>query len=228
LSNLAKVNVDFGKGIQKIFNFIDSISFPRIKLINSLSPVHSNDFVYHTKHTRDQLIREDADAFIFAESFFLLSLLTLLLKGVSFILEKLDIYPEINKILAWSYFLVFNVMYFDFQIVIFTELTQSRIFSKKDNRFQNHIFFSYAASCIIGGLMVAEIWQANKIFNQKRKELLNSEEFNTLKKVIFRSPNNLRVLERVKSLLSNGLRYSETLLVDKFTEDMSLYYIVFF
>lgn len=52
LSNLSKVNVDHGDGIQSIFDFIDSISFPRIPFVEQISPVDENDYIFHNRNTR--------------------------------------------------------------------------------------------------------------------------------------------------------------------------------
>lgn len=228
LSNLSKVNVNHGEGIQSIFDFIDSISLPKIPFAEKLSPILTNDYIYHSRHTRKQLIKQNIDTFIFADSIFILAILILLLKGTSKLLEKKNILKNFNKIFAWAYFLIFNVAYYDLQIIVFTELTQSKIISKKDGKVSIQITLSYVASFLIGLLMVTEIWKINFIFKGKRDQFKRVNQNLELKALILERPKDFRVVQKVQEYLKEGLSYSDSLLVTKFTEDISPYSILIF
>jgi hypothetical protein len=84
-------------------------------------------------------------------------------------------------------------MYFDFQIVAFTEITQSKIFSKKDGKFQVKIFLSYMASTAIAALMIIELWRIDKIFKNKRKEFNSQGKFLRLKNLMLKDPHHHKV-----------------------------------
>jgi len=115
--------------------------------------------------------------------------------------------------------------------VVFTELTQSKIFSKKNDAFEFHIFFSFLASFVFVVLMTQELVQINSIFKKKREAYQHSgknEELAKLKKLILRAPKSPKVLKKVKKYLTEGLRYSDQLLVEKFTEDISPHYVLLF
>ena len=225
---MGKVNVDFGKGIRNIFDFINNISIVRANFINKLTPIGTNDFLYHTRHTRQSLVQENIDTFIFADGFFVISSIALLLKIACLILEKTKRFPKANKYVAWAFYVMFNLMYFDIQIIIFTELTQSRIISKKDDKFQLKILGSYMASLFFAFIMVHEIWKANRILAEKRKKFLNSNENLELKNLILRAHSHSKVREKVVNELEYGLNHSEILVIDKFTEDFSPYYVLLF
>lgn len=157
---------------------------------------------------------------------FVLAVATLVTKLLSALLEKLRIFKRLNKVFSWVYFLLFNVMYYDFQIIIFTELTRSQFFSKKDGKINGYIILSFFASFLLGLLMVAELWKINVIFKKKRKEFRNPNANLSLKSLIQKKPNDKITIKKVKKYLRQGISYSDTLLISKFTEDVNPYYIL--
>lgn len=55
LGNLSKINIPFGSGLQKTFDFVNNLRVPKIGFLEKLSPITDNDIVYFRRGERGKL-----------------------------------------------------------------------------------------------------------------------------------------------------------------------------
>jgi len=174
-----------------VFNFIDNLTFPKISFLENFSPIDTDDYIIYRRESRPSLISKNEDIFILTGQFFITCILLLLMKIIIFIVETClknkKIGPCSKKLINWtqnSYYLIFNIIYFDFQLVSLAEVgstkfnshwyyeesesSSNRILEDNQEKFKTRILVSYFFSIFLIYLMVEEIWIASTVLIKKR------------------------------------------------------------
>jgi hypothetical protein len=127
LGNLSKLNVKFGTGVEFIFDFVNNLRVPIIPFLQNLSPIDENDVFLYRRGNRDKMAIGSEETFIFYGQLMVLSLIIIGTRIVQFLYESCYSrgakIGKIYSLISFIGFTMLGLLYFDIQVIIFSELT---------------------------------------------------------------------------------------------------------
>jgi hypothetical protein len=182
LSNFEKTNVNFGPKLKITFEFIDNLEIPEIPFISKISPLNKNrDFGSSEllkTGLKGKLPEGDESMFvIYGQNFFLsLSLVVswLLSNGLDFMGCGNSF---IFKFFAFLHRVIFDLFYFDFQMICATEFITHSVHKKKKLKF----WYSLITSMFVLFIITVDILRAFSRLGGRRIKKYREKDDENLK-----------------------------------------------
>lgn len=65
LGNLSKLNVEFGDGVQRVFDFVNGLKVPILPFIEKMSPLQVDDYILYQRGQRGKMLDNNGNTFIY-------------------------------------------------------------------------------------------------------------------------------------------------------------------
>ena len=174
ISNISKLNIQFGPKILVVTDFIGKLNFPEIEFLTRLSPIKDskiddpdvNAYLIKPRGSRGKMTTSNSEIYLASGKNFIISCtiisLWALLQLLSLFLKKRSIF---RRLVAELYQILFGMVFFDYQLICINEIS---MFDYSTLRKTNSKFtFSLFLSFLFISLILSEFYEGFKLLKYK-------------------------------------------------------------
>ena len=145
ISNLSKLNVEFGPNLELVIKFIENVSIPEIKFLAKLSPLEDsniddpdvNAYQLLPRGSRGKITTSNREIFIASGQNFIIGTFIIVLRTIQILLGFcLDKKSRILGFVTFLYQMVFGIMFFDYQFICTSEISLFYYHTHRKNPFK--------------------------------------------------------------------------------------------
>ena len=170
ISNLSKLNVDFGPNIELVIKFIENLSIPEISFLAKVSPLKDshiddpdvNAYQLIPRGSRAKITTSNPDVFISSgQNFIISSLILLFWVTLSLIEPCFDKGNRLLTLIAFLYQFLIGLMFFDYQLICISEISFFNPIALRNRPFK--FTLSLFLSVFMSFLMIKDFYHGYKM-----------------------------------------------------------------
>ena len=183
IANLSKLNVKFGSNLELLIVFIEHLSLPEIKFLARLSPIKDaevedpdvNAYQLIPRGSRGKITAGNQDVLIASGQNFAFSLVIILLWILPCLLSLcLNKRNSVMGALSYVYQLMIGMIFFDYQMICFSEISFFNFTALKNASFK--FTLSFLISVSLGLLMIRDFSHGYEMIRAHSTEIISEKK----------------------------------------------------